>query len=156
MFTTKTNYSSLTTLPGGVAQFQVSAGASRVLLGSVGAAQDLNLAVEGLQSGVDLHVVLPKRAGGLIGPHVSEGIRGLLSLTQTGKGRYVNSRAGRTRRAWRSSVTRSTLRENVYRILVIRYAKLRWQKTKKCHTQRDQLLQYVHEVQGGQWGRPVH
>lgn len=103
-------------------QFQVSAGASRVLLGSVGAAQGLNLVVEGFQSGVDLHIVLPKRAGSLISPHVPEGIRGLLSLTQTSKGRYVNSRAGRARRAWRSSVPRRTLREKVYRNLVIRQA----------------------------------
>lgn len=60
------------------------------------------------------------RAGSLISPHVPEGIRGLLSLTQTSKGRDVDSRAGRSGRAWRSSVTRRTLRED----LVIRHAKL--------------------------------
>lgn len=118
----KTNFSPLTTPPVGVTQFQVSAGASRVLLGSVRAAQGLNLVVEGFQSGVDLHIVLPKRAGSLISPHVPEGIRGLLSLTQTSKGRYVNSRAGRTRKAWRSRVTRRTLRKQVYKNLVIRHA----------------------------------
>lgn len=94
-------------------QFQVSAGASGVLLGSVGATQGLNLVVEGLQSGVDLHVVLPKRAGSLISPHVSEWIGGLLSLTQTSEGRYVNSRAGGARRTWGSRVTRRTLRDSI-------------------------------------------
>lgn len=94
-----------------MAQFQVSAGASRVLLGAVRAAQGLNLVVEGLECGINLHVVLPKGAGGLIGPHVPERIRGLLSLTQTGEGRYVDARAGRTRRARRTCVTRRTLKE---------------------------------------------
>lgn len=76
----------LTTLPLGVAQFQVVAGACRVLLGAVGAAQVLDLIVQGLETGVHLNVVLPQRAGGLVGPHVPERIRGLLGLTQTGKG----------------------------------------------------------------------
>ena len=95
-----------------MAQFQVSAGASRVLLGAVGAAQVLDLAVEGLECGVDLHVVLPQGAGGLVGPHVPERIGGLLGLTQTGEGRHVDSGAGGTRRARRSGVTRRTLKES--------------------------------------------
>lgn len=139
-------------------QFQVSAGASGVLLGSVGATQGLNLVVEGLQGGVDLHVVLPKRAGSLISPHVSEWIGGLLSLTQTSEGRYVNSRARGARRTWGSRVTRRTLRETVYGNVVISqtYACTAEQKSRKCYTQQDQFLQNVHEVQGGQWDQAVH
>lgn len=95
-----------------MAQFQVSAGASRILLGAVRAAQVLNLVVEGLECGINLHVVLPQGAGGLISPHVPERIRGLLSLAQTSKGRHVNARAGRTRRARGSGVTRRTLTED--------------------------------------------
>lgn len=94
-----------------MAQFQVSAGASRVLLGAVRAAQGLNLVVEGLECRINLHVMLPKRAGGLISPHVPERIRGLLSLTQTSEGRQVDARARRTRGARRSGVTRRTLKE---------------------------------------------
>jgi len=99
----------LTALPLGVAQFQVPAGASRVLLAAVGAAQVLDLAVERLQRGVHLHVVLPQGAGGLVGPHVPERIGGLLHLTQTGEGRHVDARAGRTGWARGPGVTRRTL-----------------------------------------------
>ena len=79
-------FSLLTALPLRVAQFDVSAGASRVLLGAFRAAQVLNLAVEGLECGIDLNVMLPQGAGGLIGPHVPERIRRLLNLTQASEG----------------------------------------------------------------------
>ena len=111
MNTLADSLSFLTALPLRVAQFQVSAGASWVLLGAIRAAQVLNLVVEGLECGVDLHVVLPQGAGGLISPHVPEWIGGLLSLTQTGEGRHVDARARRTRRTGRSGVTRRTLKE---------------------------------------------
>lgn len=105
------DFSLLTALPLRVAQFQVSAGASRVLLGAVGAAQVLNLVVEGLECGIDLHVLLSQGAGGLISSHVPERIGGLLSLAQTGEGRHVDARAGRTRRTRGSGITRRTLKE---------------------------------------------
>lgn len=92
-----------------MAQLQVPAGASGVLLGAVGAAQVLYLAVECLQRGIHLHVVLPQGAGGLIGPHVPERIGGLLDLTQTSEGRHVDAWARRTRWARGSGVTRRAL-----------------------------------------------
>lgn len=49
---------SLTALPVGVAELQVPAGASRVLLGALGAADVLNLVVQRLESGVHLGIVL--------------------------------------------------------------------------------------------------
>ncbi len=101
-----------------MAQFQVSAGASRVLLAAVRAAQVLDLVVEGLECGVNLHVVLPQGAGGLISPHVPERIRRLLSLTQAGEGRHVDARARRTRGAGGSGVTRRTLNEGESRIWI--------------------------------------
>lgn len=100
----------LTALPVRVTQFQVSAGASGVLLGAVGAAQVLDLAVEGLERGVDLDVVLPQGAGGLVSPHVPERIRRLLGLTQTGEGRHVDTRARRTRRTRGSGVSWRSLK----------------------------------------------
>lgn len=71
----------------------------------------LNQVVEGLECGINLHVVLPQGAGGLISPHVPERIGGLLSLTKTCEGRHVDARARRTRRARRSGVTGRTLKE---------------------------------------------
>lgn len=49
---------SLTALPVGVAELQVPAGASRVLLGALGAADVLNLVVQRLERGVHLGIVL--------------------------------------------------------------------------------------------------
>lgn len=102
---------SLTTLPVRMAQLQVSAGASRVLLGSLRAADVLNLVVERFERGVDLSIMLTKVSRSLVSPHVSERIRGLLSLTQTSEGRHVNARSRRTRRTRGSRVSRGTLKE---------------------------------------------
>lgn len=101
----------LTALPLGVAQFQVSAGASWVLLGAIRASQVLDLAVEGLERGINLNIMLSQGAGGLISSHVPERIRGFLNLTQAGKCGHVNSRARRTGGTRRSSVTRRTLNQ---------------------------------------------
>lgn len=101
----------LTALPLRVAQFQVPAGAGRVLGGAIGAAQVLNLVVERLEGGIHLHVVLPQRAGGLVGSHVPEGIRRLLCLAQASESRHVNARAGRSRRTRGSGVSRGTLQD---------------------------------------------
>lgn len=90
-------------------QLEVSACASRVLLGAVWTAHVLDLTVEGFERGIDLNIVLPQGVGGLIGPHVSERIWRLLSLTQTGKGRQVDAGAWRTRRTRGSRITRRTL-----------------------------------------------
>lgn len=113
-----------------MAQFQVSAGAGRVLLGAIGAAQVLDLVVEGLESGVDLHVVLPQGAGGLVGPHVPQRIGRLLSLAQTGEGRHVDAGAGRTGRTRRSSVSRRTLKEGESRGWIRQeQCAIKWRKT---------------------------
>lgn len=100
----------LTALPFRVADFQVTAGASRVLARSIRAADILNLAVNGFQSGINLHIMLSQIVGGLISTHVTQGIRALLGLTQPSKGRHINARAWRTRRTRGSSVTWRTLR----------------------------------------------
>ena len=72
---------SLTALPVRMAELQVSAGASGVLSGSLGAADVLNLVVEGFERGVYLNIMLAEVSRGLVGSHVPERIRGLLSLT---------------------------------------------------------------------------
>jgi hypothetical protein len=51
-------FSKLTALPFWVAEFQVPAGASRVLAGALWAANALNLVVEGLECGIHLNIVL--------------------------------------------------------------------------------------------------
>lgn len=93
-----------------MAQLQVSAGASRVLLGSLGAADVLNLVVERFERGVDLGVVLTEVSGSLVSPHVPERIGGLLSLTQSSEGGHINARAGGAWRTGGSRVSRGTLR----------------------------------------------
>lgn len=102
---------SLTTLPVRVAQFQVSAGASRVFLGSLRAADVLNLVVERFESGVDLSIMLSEISRSLVGSHVPERIGAFLSLTQTSEGRHIDARARGTRRTRGSGVSRRTLRE---------------------------------------------
>ena len=101
---------SLTALPVWVAQLQVSASTCRVLLGALGGADVLNLVVERLERGVHLGVVRPQVSGGLVGPHVPQGIGGFLRLRQTSEGRHVDTRAGRTRRTRGTRVSRGTLR----------------------------------------------
>lgn len=102
---------SLTTLPVRVAQFQVSAGASRVFLGSLRATDVLNLVVERFESGVDLSIMLSEISRSLVGSHVPERIGAFLSLTQTSEGRHIDARARGTRRTRGSGVSRRTLRE---------------------------------------------
>lgn len=102
---------SLTALPVRMAELQVSAGTSWVLLGSLRAADVLNLVVERFESGINLGIVLTKVSRSLVGPHVPERIRGLLSVTQTSKGRHVNARPRGTRRTRGSRISRGTLRE---------------------------------------------
>lgn len=70
----------LTALPFRVAEFQVPAGASGVLAGALGAADALNLVVEGLERGIHLGVVLSQVASCLVSPHVLQGVGALLSL----------------------------------------------------------------------------
>ena len=94
-----------------MAELQISAGASRILLGALRAADILNLVVERLESGVDLCIMLTKISCSLVGPHVPERIRGLLSLTQASEGRHVNARARRTGRTRGSGVSGGTLRD---------------------------------------------
>lgn len=103
---------SLTALPVGMAQLQVSAGAGRVLLGPLWATDVLDLVVEGFESGIDLCIMLTKIPSSLVSPHVPERIRRLFCLTQTGKGRHVDTRTGRTRRTRGSRVSRRTLRDD--------------------------------------------
>ena len=90
-------------------QLEVPAGAGGVLLVAVGAQHVLELAVDGLERGVHLHVVGPQGAGGLVGPHVAQGVRGLLRLGEAGEGRHVDARAGRAWGSGGSGATGGTL-----------------------------------------------
>lgn len=72
----------LTALPLRMAKLDVAAGSGRVLLGALGATDALDLVVEGLERGVHLDIVLPQAAGGLVCPHVADGVGTLLRLTQ--------------------------------------------------------------------------
>lgn len=54
--------------------------------------------------------MLSKRAGSLIGTHVTERIGSFLGLMQPSEGRHVNARARGTRWTRRSRVTRWTLK----------------------------------------------
>lgn len=76
----------LTALPVRVAELEVAAGAGWVLLGALGAADALDLVVEGLQRGVHLSVVLPQTSRGLVRAHVPDGVGALLGLAQAGEG----------------------------------------------------------------------
>lgn len=99
----------LTALPFRVAEFQVPAGASRVLAGALRAADALNLVVEGLECGIHLRIMLSQVASCLVCPHILQGIRAFLSPTQASKGRHVNARARGTWRARGSRISRRTL-----------------------------------------------
>lgn len=92
-----------------MAELQVPAGASGILLGSLGAPDVLNLVVERLERGIDFSVVLAQVSGGLVGPHVPEGVGTLLGLTESSKGGHVNARTRRSRKTGRSRVSGGTL-----------------------------------------------
>lgn len=92
-----------------MAELQVPAGASRILLGSLGAADVLDLVVERLERGIDLGVVLPQVSRRLVGPHVPERVGTLLGLTQSGKGGHVNAGTRGSRKTRWSGVSRGTL-----------------------------------------------
>lgn len=93
-----------------MAQLQVSAGASWVLPGSLGAADVLNLVVERFERCVDLSIMLTEVSGSLVSSHVPERIGGLFNRTQTSEGGHVNARARGTRRTGGSRVSGGTLR----------------------------------------------
>lgn len=76
----------LTALPFRVAEFQVPAGASGVLAGALGAADALNLVVEGLECGIHLGIMLSQVAGCLVCPHVLHGVRAFLPPAEASKG----------------------------------------------------------------------
>lgn len=146
----------LTALPFGVAQLQVSAAACRVLAWAIGAADVLDLAVDWLERGIHFYIVLSKRAGGLVGTHVTQGIGSLLGLSQPSKGRHVNARAWGTRRTRGSGVTRWTLMRTkrkmiIYHVLLGVYTKCVISLVCRLHSQQGQFLQNVHEVQVVQW-----
>lgn len=98
--------SALTALPLGVAHPQVTAHAGRALLGTVGAADLLNLLSQGLEGGVDLHVAIAHHVG-VVSAVVATtvGIGGLLlnrladeveSTTRSSRGSSRSGRSGRT------------------------------------------------------------
>lgn len=92
-----------------MAEFEVPAGASRVLLGALGTADILDLVVEGLERGVHLGIVLTQVSGGLIGSHVPERIGTFLRVTQACEGGHVDAGAGGTGKTWETGVSGRTL-----------------------------------------------
>lgn len=103
---------SLTALPVRMTELQISAGAGRVLLGPLRAADVLNLIVKRFDCSVDLSIVLTEvSSSSLVGPHVPERIGWFLRLTQTSKRRHVNARAWGTWRTRGSWISRRTLRD---------------------------------------------
>jgi len=101
---------SLTALPVGMAELEVPAGARRVLLGALRAADVLDLVVEGFERGVHLGVVLPQVTGRLVGPHVPHGVVGLLRPVEAGEGRHVDAGTGGTGRAGGTGVSGGSLK----------------------------------------------
>lgn len=142
-----------------MAQFEVPAGASGVLLGAVGTAQVLNLVVERLECGINLNIVLSQGTGSLISPHVPQWIGRLLSLTQTSEGRHVNARAWGPRRTRGSSVSRRTLVNTNPQMLKNRKTTQNYTNMRgNCvlfNIQVGHFLQSVHEVLVVRWGQVV-
>lgn len=101
-----------------MAKLDVTAGPGWVLLGALGAADALDLVVEGLERGVHLDVVLPQAARGLVRSHVADGVGTLLRLTQASESRHVDASAWGARRTGGTWVSRRTLREEEDAILM--------------------------------------
>lgn len=95
----------LTALPFRVGHPQVAAHTSRALLGTIGAADLLNLLGQGLQGGVDLHVTIAHHVGVVGTVATTERIGGLLL---PGWGDELKGAARGSRRSggtWRSRGT---------------------------------------------------
>jgi len=99
----------LTALPVWVAELQVSAGPGRALLSPVWATNVLDLVVQGFQSGVHLCIMLMVAFGGLVCPHVPQGIRTLFRVRQTSKRRHVDARPRWARKTRGSRISRGPL-----------------------------------------------
>lgn len=97
----------LTALPFGVAHLEVAAGSCRVLAGTVGAAELLDLLAQALQGAVHLEVAIADNVSVISTEH-TEGIGGL--LLGLGDEAEVESAAGGTRCSSRSGRTRRTLK----------------------------------------------
>lgn len=99
-----------TALPVGVAHLQVTAGASRVLFGAIGAADILNLLAQGLEGGVNLHVTVTHHIG-IISAVVTERIRGFfLGCSNEAN---VKSTTGWSRRSRGSGRSRRSLNQRM-------------------------------------------
>lgn len=98
----------LTALPVRVAHLEVTAGSGRVLAGSIGAADLLDLLAQALQGAVDLQVTVTEDISIISTVH-AEGIRGL--LLRLGDEAKVKSTTRGTRCSGRSRRSRRTLRE---------------------------------------------
>lgn len=98
----------LTTLPVRVTHLEVTAGSGRVLAGSVGAADLLDLLAQALQGAVDFQVTVTENVSIISAVH-AEGIRSL--LLRLGDEAKVESTTGGTRCSGRSRRSRRTLRE---------------------------------------------
>lgn len=88
-----------------MAHLQVTAGAGRVLLGAIRAADALNLLAQRLEGGVNLKVTVSHHVG-VISTEVTEGIRGLLlglgneaNVESTTRGSRSSRGSGRSRRS---------------------------------------------------------
>lgn len=149
--------SALTALPLRVAHPQVAAHASRALLGTVGAADLLDLLSQGLQGGVNLHVAIAHHVGVISSAVVAttEGIGGLLL---DGLADEVESASGRSRGSRRSRRSSRTLFGDTRCLqtadtLQVSECSNIWLKERlyKCNLQQGPSLHYDREVQGVQW-----
>lgn len=143
----------LTALPLGMAEFDVAAGPGRVLLGALGAADALNLIVEGFEGGVHLHVVLPQPSGRLVCPHVADGVGALLRLTQSSKSRHVDAGAGGARRTGRTGVSRRTLWEKEVMLMGCSASWTPFPASPHQDSPQGQVHHSVHGDREDRWGR---
>lgn len=96
-----------------MAHLQVTASASRVLLGAIWAHDALNLLAQGLEGGVNLQVTVTHHIG-IVGTEVAEGIRGL--LLWLGNEADVKSTTRGSRRSRGSGSSRRSLYQRVNQI----------------------------------------
>ena len=93
-----------------MAEFEVAAGAGRVLARAIRAADVLNLLAQRLEGGVNLQVAVAHHVG-VISTEVTEGIRGLLlGLGNEANVKSTTRGSGRSRRSGRSRGSGSTRR----------------------------------------------
>lgn len=141
--------SALTALPLRVAHPQVTAHTSRALLGTVRAADLLDLLGQGLQGGVDLHVTVAHHVGVVSAVMATTVGIGCLLLNRLAD--EVESATRRSRGSSRSRRSGRTLFEEIRYLQNADTIHKRLKQRSACNSQQGPSLHCDHEVQGGQW-----